>query len=71
MRQMKAEDKFGRAINSNLYIQMVAIGDKLLELNWRESYTKPNLFLNQFDEVMVFADMRGTEEVPLWDDHSP
>ncbi len=63
---------------------MVKIGQKLRKLEYKESRTKPNLFFKPIETKIkskddkliqvrgaVFADMRGTEIVPIWSDSSP
>lgn len=61
----------GRPIYQSIFTILQAIGTRLLECGWRESITKPNLFLKCFDDVMVFADMRGTEITPIWEEPYP
>jgi hypothetical protein len=68
---MKAEDKFGRRIYPKTFLILKKYGEILAELGWEESRSKPNLFYKMFDEIMVFADMRGTEIVPIWEDPCP
>lgn len=68
---MKATDKFGNAIYPKVFRMLQKIG-KSLEINgWKESNSKPNLFYKDFGGVLVFADMRGTEEVPIWESPYP
>ena len=69
---MKREDKFGRRIfSANIWSQMLLTGKKLVELGYIESVNKPNLFYSKKDYGLFFADMRGTEIVPIWDDPIP
>lgn len=68
---MKAEDKFGRRIYPKTFLIIKKYGEILTELGWKESRSKQNLFYKKFDGIMVFADMRGTEIVPIWEDPSP
>jgi hypothetical protein len=67
---MKPIDKFGRPIYGKTWHLIKYFGEKLKRAGWVEVGDKPNLFLRRFDEVddvVVFADMRGTEEVPIWE----
>jgi len=68
---MKPEDKFGRRIYPKTFLILQKYGNILTELGWKESKNKPNLFYKEFDEIIVFADMRGTEIVPIWEDPCP
>lgn len=69
---MIREDKFGRRIYSNeIWLQMVATGEKLTKLGYAESLRKPNLFYSKRDYGFFFADMRGTNFVPIWEDPVP
>jgi len=68
---MIPEDKFGRKIYSKLFGKLVRYGKILLSKGYRESIAKPNLFLKQTDKLIFFMDMRGTKEVPIWDDPVP
>lgn len=53
------------------FTQMKRIGDVLLTLGYREAVKKPNLFYFRAGPVSFFADMRGTEIVPIWEDTRP
>jgi len=68
---MKPVTKDGRPIYPSVFRKLVAIGEKLEEFGWKESRNKPNLFYKEFDDVFVFADMRGTDIVPIWDEPYP
>jgi len=69
---MKREDKFGRRIYSNaLWQKLLSTGQKLTELGYKESRSKPNLFFMKNECGVFFADLRGTEIVPIWDDPRP
>lgn len=68
---MKPVNVDGRPIFQHIYRKIVAIGERLVEMDWKESYNKPNLFYKKFGEVMVFADMRGTEIIPIWEAPHP
>ncbi|MFH1821496.1 MAG: hypothetical protein ABH852_03530 [Methanobacteriota archaeon] len=50
---------------------MVSAGRILNKLGYSESHQKPNLFFRKTDDGVFFADMRGTEEVPIWENPSP
>lgn len=69
---MKPADKFGRPIYEKTFRIMVSIGKKLAKQGYRESARKPNLFYRKTSEGdLFFADMRGTEEVPIWENPAP
>jgi hypothetical protein len=68
---MKPVDKFGKPIFSRLFEKLCAIGKNLECNDWKESSNKPNLFYKKFEGIMIFADMRGTKEVPIWAEPYP
>jgi len=68
---MIAKDKFGRNIFPKPYSEMTDFGNILLKNSYNKSRNKPNLFYKKFSEGLFFADMRGTEEVPIWEDTRP
>ena len=70
---MEPIDKFGNEIYSKTYNRMLGYSRVLTRRGYFESTNKPNLFYKKDDDnnVIFFADMRGTEEVPIWEDSSP
>lgn len=51
---------------------LLRIGKRLTKLGYRESSKKANLFYRKTpDGDVFFADMRGTEEVPIWEEPRP
>jgi hypothetical protein len=64
---MEPIDIKGRPIYSHIFKQLQNIGTILENFEWRESNNKPNLFYKTFNRVTVFADMRGTEVIPIWE----
>ncbi len=64
---MEPKDKFGKIIYPHVYNKLCEIGVKLKVIEYNEAKNKPNLFYKKFDGGCVFADMRGTEMVPIWD----
>jgi hypothetical protein len=75
---MIRQNKDGRPIyNNKTWYRMLEIGKKLERLGYRESNNKPNLYYKVFDNQnngdrgLVFADMRGTVVIPIWDDSRP
>ena len=64
---MKPEDKFGNQIFPKVFGRLQKYGVALEESGWKESSRKPNLLFKKFRDVVVFADMRGTEIVPIWE----
>ncbi len=82
---MIRQNKDGRPIyKESVWYQMIETGQKLRKLGYKDSSKKPNLFYKPIetefksrdDQIFkvkgaVFADMRGTELVPIWSDPSP
>ena len=68
---MKPIDIKGRQIYSRVFSVLQKHGDKMLTLKWTESQSKPNLFYKTYDGIVVFADMRGTEIISIWDEPYP
>ena len=70
---MIAQDKFGNPIYPRVFRALEQHGYNLKMLGYTESLRKPNLFYRKNEElgVVFFADMRGTEEVPIWSDVRP
>jgi len=60
-------DRFGRPIYSKLYVRLFNIGMKLKRLGYKESVRFPNLFVKALSGIVFFADLRGTELVPIWE----
>lgn len=60
-------DKFGRPIYGKLYARLFAIGMKLKRLGYKESVRFPNLFVKSLPGIVFFADLRGTEFAPIWE----
>jgi hypothetical protein len=68
---MENKDKFGRPIYGEPYQKMLENGRVLTQKGYQESKNKPNLFFKKTPEAIFFADMRGTDVVPIWEDPSP
>lgn len=68
---MQAIDKFGRKIFPHVFRKITGIGNALVRLGYIEARSKPNLFRRDAKTVTFFADMRGTEIVPIWSDPRP
>ena len=82
---MIRQNKDGRPIyKDSVWYQMIETGQKLRKLGHRDSRTKPNLFYKPIETEIkskdnkiiqvkgaIFADMRGTEIVPIWSDPRP
>jgi len=64
-------DKFGYPIYPSRFRMLKANENVLLNAGYVESNAKPNLLYNIIPEGCLFADMRGTEEVPIWQDTRP
>jgi len=70
--RMKREDKFGRPIYSEkVWQHLVALGNRLESLGYIASTKSPNLFYRRTDKGTLYADLRGTEEVAIWDEPCP
>ncbi len=59
-------DKFGRPIYPKTFRQMQAQEASLLEAGYREAREKPNLFFRKAGNGVYFADMRSSEDIPIW-----
>jgi len=68
---MIQQDKFGNSIYYSKFKILLETSKKLIKLNYQESYKKQNLFSKKVEGGMFYADMRGTEEVPIWGDTDP
>lgn len=69
---MEAKDKFGNTIYPYIYEKLLDIGNKLENIGFIESAQKPNLFYFNFNkDTVVFADMRGTVEVKIYEEPIP
>ena len=68
---MEPVDKFGREINLQIFNRLSNIGLKLNVLGYKESKQKPNLFYRKFEGGLIFADMRGTNMIPIWECPEP
>ena len=69
---MQPKDKFGNPIYPYIYKKLLDIGNRLEMLGFMESVKKPNLFYLHFsNDATVFADMRGTPEVKIWEEPIP
>ena len=62
---MKAIDKFGNVIYPSKFSKLKENGKILLANGYFESKSKPNLFCKRIPQGWFYADMRGTEEVPI------
>jgi hypothetical protein len=69
---MISQDKFGNPIYPRIYKKLRENEKILIGLGFKEAKKKPNLFfLKDEDGILFFADMRGTTEVPIWEDTRP
>ena len=68
---MQPIDKFGNRIFPSIYNRLLSIGTKLKSIGFEESRSKPNLFYRKDQQAIIFADMRGTNEVKIWKDPIP
>ena len=67
---MQPKDRFGNTIFPNVYSRLLNIGGKLQDLGFTEARSQ-NLFYLSVSDATVFADMRGTSEVKIWEDPVP
>ena len=69
---MKRQNKDGRPIFSNTtWDKMLKSGRLIESQGYAESGAKPNLFFRKIETGVLYADMRGTDIVPIWDDTRP
>ena len=64
-------DKFRHNIYPKTYQRILRTAEKLRDIGYSESEKKPNLFHFKDNLMVFFADMRGTDVVPIWEDSSP
>lgn len=68
---LRRYDKFGNKIYDRPWAALCRHGEALLKAGYRESSKSPNLFFRKSADGMYFADMRGTKEIPIWEDPVP
>lgn len=69
---MIRQNKDGRPIFSETtWRKLLATGKKLEALGYVELSHKQNLFSRKVDPGYIYADLRGTEIMPIWDDPVP
>ncbi|MBN2331038.1 MAG: HNH endonuclease [Candidatus Aenigmarchaeota archaeon] len=70
---MIPQDKFGNPIYEHIFKVLQENGRVLALAGFKESRNKPNLFFLKDEEknVVFFADMRSTGDVPIWEDTRP
>lgn len=67
-----AADKRGRPLFPALASKLEQTGRRLCQEGFKQAREKPWLFLLPIKGVgMFFADMGGTDEVPIWSDPTP
>lgn len=64
-------DKYGKPIYSKPYAKIVKNSNILNKRGYIESSNKPNLFYKKIPEGMLFADMRSSDVIPIWEDTRP
>ena len=70
-------DRFGRFVTADVARRIHWIGGELEDLGFRESKKKQHLYYlrihknDKIGDVTVFADMRGSEVVPIFDETCP
>jgi len=68
---MIPQDKFGKDIYPNIFKELKRNEEVLLRSGYKEAKGKPNLFFRKTSHGILFADMRGTKDVPMWSDIRP
>jgi len=68
---MEPIDKCGNQIYPKIYSILCEIAIKLKNIGYIESKKEPNLFIRSFENGCIFADLRGTKLVRIWDDPVP
>lgn len=68
---MRPVDKLGRPIYQHIFRKLQEYGKLLEQYGYYESIQKPNLFYRKRRIVIFYADMRGTERSPIWENSSP
>lgn len=68
---MRPVDKFGNKIYPAVYNRLLSIGKQLESIGFVESKAKPNLFYLVVEKAIFYADMRGTDEVKIWEQPVP
>ncbi len=69
---MIRQNKDGRSIYSDkIWQKLMETGEILKQLAYSESFNKPNLFYKSIEGDCIFADLRGTLDVPIWEDPRP
>jgi len=67
---MRPVDKFGNELFPHVFRKLQAAGRQLEQYGYKE--TNANLlFAKSYRIVHFYADMRGTSEVPIWQDPRP
>lgn len=67
---MEPVDKFGRGIFGVAWFRLCENGRMLKNAGYSET-KKPNLFIRYDSGFRLYADMRGTDVIPIWDDTRP
>ena len=71
------KDRFGRHVSSSVRRRVKQIGQQLSRIGFIESKKKPDLYFlkvhpnSDAGDVMVFADLRGTEVIPIFEETCP
>lgn len=65
---MQAQDKFGHRLYSAVFTRIQAIARQFTQMGYEEHPRKSNLLVIHYPSVAFWADFRGTDEVPIWED---
>jgi len=68
---MNPKDKFGSTIFNYKFKELKKMEAILIHNGYMESKSKSNLFYKRHMLGRFYADMRGTKEVPIWEDTRP
>lgn len=69
--KMIPKDKYGNIIYENTYNIIFEYGNVLINNGYIESKKSPNLFFKIIKGMVIFADLRGTYNIKIWDDPRP
>ena len=64
-------DRYGRGLYPGTVAKVKRVAGRLCDAGYRESRRKPGLFYRDAWGCVWFADLRGSNVVPIWDDQRP
>jgi len=63
-------DRFGRQVFPKLRTRIMTYAGVLARLGFRQARAKPHVFYWKVREGTIFADLGGTDVIPIWEDPS-